>query len=49
MEQYEYVVHRCTTDKLKDYLWDAGQAGWRVIPTFVGGRDWVLICERVAQ
>lgn len=44
--QYDYVVHRCTFDKLKDYLWDLGSQGWHVQAHHVGSRDWVLICER---
>lgn len=46
MARYEYAVHRCTYDKLKDYLIDLGAQGWRVSSHFVGGRDWVLVSEK---
>lgn len=44
----EHYVFRSTTDKLADHMQHITESGDTVIgdPTFVGGRDWVLLCRK---
>lgn len=42
-----YYTYRCTTDKLPMHIERIEEAGDQVVwPTFVGGRDWLLICRK---
>lgn len=45
-----FYVYRCTTDKLAESLTRIVESGDEVIqPTWVGGRDWIIVCRKGAQ
>jgi hypothetical protein len=44
-----YYVYRTTTDKLSDALTSIGEAGDVIVqPTWMGGRDWLIICRKAS-
>jgi len=42
-----FYVYRCTTDKLAESLTRIAEAGDTIVqPTWVGGRDWIIVCRK---
>lgn len=44
----EHYIFRSTLDKLPEHIQHITESGDTVVgdPTFVGGRDWVLLCRK---
>lgn len=42
----EYVVHRTVTDKLQDTLNGMAEYYDDLVPTYTGGRDWIVVGSR---
>lgn len=46
----ERYLYRCTTDKLVMHMERIEEAGDSVLwPVFLGGRDWLLVCQKAAS
>lgn len=47
---FVYDIERCTTEQLRTTLSRLQFDGWEPYqPTYVGGRDWVIVCRREAE
>jgi len=45
-----HYIYRCTTEQLPTHLDRIRDCGDTVLwPIYLGGRDWVLICQRAAD
>lgn len=47
-QMLQYVVHRTVTDKLQETLNGMAEFFDDLIPTFSGGRDWIVVGSRPA-
>lgn len=42
-----FYIYRSTTDKLSGHLTAIVEAGDTIVqPTYIGGRDWIIVCRR---